>query len=392
MRLADCCRVSRNVQEILLHLIESTNMRPLYRRNILLARLSAAFALVPEDGPDIVDGKPSSFRLNELLRYVDDQKYNASCFDDVKGFIERLDSLAIKYVTHDHPLCATETNTEGVKKTRAKVLLLKLRYFALSCPGMTTSTVGESITLTCTFCNSVADATSCTRCLNSLVHDGCQMYHSLTSSNDDSAKDEILSDLALVIAFCLVRLAFPNGRNIHVTSQPSTNKTLLRALMLLEHQLSLSPKHSQISLVLVQLHLFLGSAPRARDIWETLGVKRTIMDSLAPLFYDRISTISPAVISPSDNWGWELMEMLKSHYSVSLKMRMPKRLIDAFENGSYSSILEIPRYIERLRASCTRAMSLVESTRSERFLEQSYGEVLHDTRFSKYIFVPVLQD
>ncbi|KAJ4139662.1 hypothetical protein NW765_003571 [Fusarium oxysporum] len=107
------------------------------------------------------------------------------------------------------------------------------------------------------------------------------------------------------------------------------------------------------------------------------------MDSLAPIFYDRLSTISPALISPSDETGWELLDLLSSHFNVSLKLRMPRRLIDAFESGSYSSVIDIPEYMENLRWSCTRAMSLVEETRTDRIMGEHFSEVFTDPRFTE---------
>ena len=89
------------------------------------------------------------------------------------------------------------------------------------------------------------------------------------------------------------------------------------------------------------------------------------------------------MISPSDNWGWQLMDMLTSHFSYSLKLRMPRRLVDAFEAESYSSVLEIPKYISDLRTSATRAMSLVEESRAERLLGAPTWELFTDLRFSK---------
>ena len=201
------------------------------------------------------------------------------------------------------------------------------------------------------------------------------------TSKDRSVEAEIRPELAVIAALCCIQAAFPPTTDI--SNSPTSYAPLLQALLLLEHQLSLTPKHSIISLLLVQLHLRVGSTSRAREIWDTLGVKRTIMDSLAPIFYDRLSTISPAMISPQDETGWELLELLNSHFNVSLKLRMPRRLIDAFESGSCSSVTSIPEYMENLRWSCTRAMSLVEETRTDRIMGEQFSEVFTDPRFSK---------
>lgn len=186
----------------------------------------------------------------------------------------------------------------------------------------------------------------------------------------------------MLLAACLVDLATLQSSPTSLPS-PQSTKYLVQALLLLDQQLVKCPKHSQITLLLVQLHLLLGSGQEARGMWETLAVKNTIMDSLAPIFYDRLSTVAPGVMSPDDSAGWQLMQSIKTHYQTSLKMRMPRRLIDAFEAGSYSAVLDIPRYIENLRASGTRAMSLVESARSERLLQDPETDLRSDPRFSK---------
>jgi len=77
------------------------------------------------------------------------------------------------------------------------------------------------------------------------------------------------------------------------------------------------------------------------------------------------------------------MDALTSHFSYSLKLRMPRRLVDAFESASYSSVLEIPKYIQNLRSSATRVISLVEETRSERVLGAPTWELFSDPRFTE---------
>ncbi|KAG7112955.1 hypothetical protein HYQ46_011447 [Verticillium longisporum] len=100
-----------------------------------------------------------------------------------------------------------------------------------------------------------------------------------------------------------------------------------------------------------------------------MDVKRTIIDSLSPYFLDRLSTLSPASVLPVPNRPQQAMTYgLKAYYGTSLKLRMPRRLADAFQSESYSSILEIPVFIDRLRISCTMAMGYIEELRATRAL------------------------
>ncbi|KAJ4113227.1 hypothetical protein NW768_011503 [Fusarium equiseti] len=373
--------VEKIVQELLLKFIGSPDLRPIYKRIILLARLSAAFNLVSNDEEDIIDNEPASFRLKELIGYINSQGTNAACFDDIKVFVEKLTSSALKYLAYDFATKLSEETEDPIKSARLRNLSLKLQYFAATCPSMYTTVPGEKPMRRCVVSGTEVDASQPGPAFSVIAKTALKVHKSLAelTSKDRSVEAEIRPELAVIAALCYIQAAFPPATDI--SNSPTSYAPLLQALLLLEHQLSLTPKHSIISLLLVQLHLRLGSTSRAREIWDTLGVKRTIMDSLAPIFYDRLSTISPAMISPQDETGWELLELLSSHFNVSLKLRMPRRLIDAFESGSYSSVISIPEYMENLRWSCTRVMSLVEETRTDRIMGEQFSEVFTDPRF-----------
>lgn len=369
------------VQDLLLTLVRSSNLRPIYRRNVLLARVSAAFNLGPGDEDDLQGGKPCSLRMRELMHYVDDQKASSACFDDIKGFVEQLEGPAMIYLAHQHLVRLADGAPDAIA-ARIRLLALKVQYFVATSPLTAERVPGEKPGSTCLVCDAQYDTALCASCLSSIGGRALRLHKSTAKDlAGNAAGDEIVPELAMVVAFCSLRLAFNDERPGYVPSSRPSTRHLLRALLVLEHQLRLTPKHSQISLMLVQLHLRLGSAQRACDIWGYLAVKRIIVDSLAPIFYDRLSTVAPAALAPSDSAGSQLVETLASHYAVSLKLRMPRRLIDAFESGSYSSVMDMPKYVDNLRASCTRAMSLVEEARTDRLLGQPRGTVLSDDRF-----------
>ncbi|KAK7421176.1 hypothetical protein QQX98_002305 [Neonectria punicea] len=371
----------QTVQDLLLKFVKIPNLRPIYKRIILLARVSAACNLASNDGDDLSDGEPASIRLKELIHYVKDQGTGVACFDDIKGFVEKLSPPAIKHLAYEFTPQLAKEMEDKLVSARIQTLALKLQYLSSTCSSMYVTIPGEKPLRKCIVSGSEVDSNSPGPCFVTVAQGALELYQSLAelAPEHSAVEAEIKPELAILIALCNVQAAFPPSTDSSNT--PVSLSPLLRATLLLEHQLPLTPKHGIISLLLVQLHLLLGAAPRAREIWETLGVKRTIMDSLGPIFYDRLSTISPAIISPNDNEGWELMELLHTHYSVSLKLRMPRRLIDAFESNSYGSVIDIPRYIEGLRWSCTRAMSLVEETRTERLLGHRFASVLQDDRF-----------
>ena len=359
-------------------------MRPIYKRNLQLARISAAFQLLPEEKEDSVDKQATSARLKELIRYVEDQVTSPACLDDIKLFVEKLDRSGMKYLSEEYLPRLWKTLEGDNEKRQARLLSLKARYLAATSPLSYSAIASEKSKIKCLTCAAELDSAACSSCFTAIWKDALELYKDMATTSSDtlSVDPQLPPELALLVAFCSIRLASPNPQATLGFLPAASMRHLFHAIFVLEYQLSFSPKNSQLLLVLVQLHLLLGSSPRSRQLWEELGVKRTIMDSLGPLFYDRLSTVAPALLSPSDNWGWQLMDMLTSHFSYSLKLRMPRRLIDAFESGSYSSVLEIPKYIHDLRTSATRAISLVEETRSERMLGAPTWELFSDARFS----------
>ncbi|CAM1511997.1 Fc.00g095100.m01.CDS01 [Cosmosporella sp. VM-42] len=370
-------------QDLLVKFVKASNLRPIYRRNILLARVSAAFNLASHDGDDLSDGRAASLRLRELIGYIQDQTSSAALFDDIKGFVEQLSPLGMKHLAFEHtPRLADEIDGQ-VNSARVRTLALKLQYFVSTCPSMYTNVPGETRLKKCLASGEDINDDSCSPSFVTIAQAALKLHQSLADIATDhpAVETEIRPDLAILIALCNIQQAFPPSADR--LRSPKSYQPLVRALLILEHQLSLTPKHGAISLVLVQLHLLLGAAPRGREIWETLGVKRTIMDSLAPIFYDRLSTVAPGIVSPSDHNGWQLIEMLESHYDASLKLRMHRRISDAFETNSYGSILSIPHYIEDLRWGCTRVMSLVEEARTERIFGQQFLDVFQDPRFTE---------
>lgn len=374
---------AKGVQRVLLTLVKSKNLRPIYRRNLLLARLSAAFELGPGDEDDLLNGEPSSLRLRELISFIDDQKASSACFDDVKSFAEKLEVSAAQFLAYRHVPQLADAGADAEATTRIRLLSLKLQYLLATCPSTAARVPGQNPTSRCTICDASFDVAMCPRCLSSISRKALALHAQASKelADDPVVASEVLPEYALAVAFCNLKLAFNADRPGFVPSAPPSTQHLLRALFVLERQARLTPKHGPLSLMLVQLHLALGSAQRARQVWNDLAVKRTIVDSLAPIFYDRLSTVAPALLSPSDSWGRRLTETLESHYATALKLRMPRRLIDAFEAGSYRSIMDIPKYIESLRASCTRMMSLVEESRAQRLLGMSSGRQHNDARF-----------
>jgi len=172
-------------------------------------------------------------------------------------------------------------------------------------------------------------------------------------------------DLSLVMAMSVLKVAGLGGQH-HSTSGAPLHavdpSSFLLAVLVLDKQLIQTPDDPTLRFLLVQLYLLLGCASYAYRLWTPMNVTRTIQDALSPLFFDRIFSLSPGLFQGSR----PLTESLRSYYTTTLRDRHPVRVWDAFTSGSYSSILGIADFDNRLRRSCTLIMSVVEERRATR--------------------------
>ena len=221
----------------------------------------------------------------------------------------------------------------------------------------------------CRLCSTLTNL-PCESCLRSVVTEAAQIYQQIVDDSELLAaiprldKDPRI-DLALVMGNSILKLSGLRPRTSDVAPAPlrDVNPSLfLQAVLVLDTQLKVTPGDVALRLLLAQLYLLLGCASYAYQIWTPLDVKRTIQDSLSPLFFDRISSLSPGLFTGTR----PLMEPLRSYYNNSLHSSCPLRIWDAFGSGSYSSILEMTEFDSKLRRSCTLMMSIVEERRATR--------------------------
>ncbi|CAK7567585.1 MAG: hypothetical protein SEPTF4163_005551 [Sporothrix epigloea] len=360
------------VQVLLAKYVSSPKLPQLYRKNVGIAILQTTFSLPPSLIPD------ASIRVEQLLSFIEGHLGNASLFNDVRCFIERLpieeatDLLGRLESTPSE--CTTST-------TVRRVLVLKLRYLLATCPGTrcprsvvhvqtaeTRSATNAALhgsnsfslfELTCKICRNAAPAPEgCTHCLMKIATSALQLHRTLTG--DESFISDILPkldrdpriDLSLVTASVLIRL---NRR--------------LSAALILDMQHHQTPDDISIRLLLMRLSLCIGCSTHALAMWQPLGVKRSILDALGPLFYDRLSTISPGLFNgdPSTGCG-SLLEPVKHYFDTVLRQPSAVQIWDAFASGNYSSVLEMETYHTRLQQSATRAMAILEERRAARAL------------------------
>ena len=251
----------------------------------------------------------------------------------------------------------------------------KLRYLLSTCPQtlspqpVVVDGEPQDKPFQCRLCDNPASL-PCEHCLKKLVVDASNTYAQIAGDKELLAaiprldKDPRL-DLALVMGTSLLKLSGLRPRSSETVQslwQGVDPSQFLQAVLLLDTQLKETPGDTELRLLLVQLYLLLGCSSYAYQLWTPLDVKRTIQDSLSPLFFDRISTLSPGLFHGTR----PLMEPLRTFYTYTLRDKSPVRIWDAFSAGSYTSILDMTEYDGKLRRSCTVMMTLVEERRAMR--------------------------
>lgn len=352
----------------------------------MLARLAAAFDLAPKSTSDVLEGEPVSRRLKELVHFIKDQATRSSCFDDVLGFVERLDALGMRTLAYQIVPQLAETKQATADSARAELLTFKLQYLVSSCPLMYDGVAAPIPKMRCSVCSTESQWSSCAACLARLSDKALSLQQKVQDSTESSTsfKIDLITGTALLLAFSSIRLGFSALDYPRSRTSALTIRHLLRAIIILEQTLLQFPKHSRLCLVLSQLHLAVGSVQRAKDAWDPLSVKRTIVDSLGPLFFDRLSTISPISISTSTTPGAHFIEVMAGHFSTTLQNRMPSRLMEAFDGGNWTSVIGVSTYMNDLRRSSTRVMSTVEAIRADRMCGWPFGRLVDDPTFGQF--------
>ena len=279
------------------------------------------------------------------------------------------------------PFANIKCRSKKAEKTNQavlKALILKLRYLLTTCPQTLSAhpsvVDGQEQTqpYKCRFCSTLTSL-PCQHCLKDIILEASKAHQQIAADATLVKAIPLLDkdprlDLSLVIGMSLLKIAGLPSQTSDVAPPPLSTvdtKLFLQAVLLLDTQLKETPKDNGLRVILVRLYLLLGCASYALQLWAPLEIKRTIQDSLSPLFFDRISTLSPGLfqgIRP-------LMEPLRSYYNHSLRDSCPVRIWDAFSSGSYNSIVSLADYDNKLRKSCTLMMTLVE----ERHATRAFG-------------------
>ncbi|PSR84113.1 N-acetyltransferase B complex non catalytic subunit-domain-containing protein [Coniella lustricola] len=348
---------------------------PMYKKNISLATLELAFKNPSILSHGSTPDKPSA-RVFTLYMILQQSLFQRAAFDDVKEYIAQLSIDEARYFIDNFSTTLLGDTPDEQRKVVVDVLEIKFRYLLTSCRATLDHVVvvGDAAEpqFTCLLCSATANG-SCTGCLESLATSALSIYQTAdkSSANLKGLAIDPRVDLALVAASALLRLSglstLPSQPPSRLPPLSKVNiSRLLQAVTLISAQLTKSPDEIPLRILLVHLYLLLGCGSLAYQQWLPLDVKRTIQDSLSPLFFDRISSIAPNIFQGTRS---PPTERLTSYYSGILYDEAPVRIWDAFKAGSYASILDMADYSDRLRRSCTLVMTVLE----ERATTRAFG-------------------
>ncbi|KAK3321953.1 N-acetyltransferase B complex non catalytic subunit-domain-containing protein [Apodospora peruviana] len=371
-----------------------TKANEMYKKNISLASLEIAFRLPATILNPSPDHKGLTSRVVQVGLFLENYFDRLSAFDDIKDFVAQFTFEESKTFMEHVVATMLAQSADKSKHIILKVLECKFRYLLATCPQTLShhpSVVDgqkQDKPYQCRFC---ANLTSlpCEHCLKQVIIEAVDTHKQIAGDPEligvipKLDRDPRL-DLAIVIGNALLKLASLRGQVSDVAPSPlrDVNPALyLQAVLLLDTQLKETPSDTGLRLLLVKLYLLLGCASYAYQIWIPMDVKRTIQDALSPIFFDRISTISPGMFQGSR----PLMEPLRTYYSNSFRDSCPLRIWDAFSSGSYSSILDLTEYDSGLRRSCTLMMTQVEERRATRCYGGKLDGGIDDSPFTEDI-------
>ncbi|KAL2268243.1 hypothetical protein VTJ83DRAFT_3089 [Remersonia thermophila] len=363
------------VQSLLKRYVEAKDKaHPMHRKNINLALLELTFRL-PASGasrPDAASGL--SPRVAQIGLFLEQYLDRRSAFDDVKPYVAELTLDEIKSLLDQVLPKLLDEGASKPRKCTLRALDLRLRYLLSTCPQTLSPRPADDADAKeapylCSLCGSPASL-PCAKCLRKLVVDACSAYKEVNDDKELADAVQALDkdpriDLALVISVALLKLSGlqPCAGDANISLWRDAEPSLfLQAVLLLDAQLRATPGDTELRLLLIQLYLRLGCVSYAHKLWTPLDVKRTIQDALSPLFFDRISALSPGLFQGTR----PPMEGLRTFFTYTLADSCPVRIWDAFSAGSYPSILDMVDHDDKLRRSCTVMMTLVEERRATR--------------------------
>ncbi|MBE3045733.1 hypothetical protein IMZ48_24945, partial [Candidatus Bathyarchaeota archaeon] len=103
------------------------NLRPIYARTLMLAKVLTSFELGDIGQPGTTSKPADSARVRQIVAFIESQFDSPSCFQDIKRFVEMLGTAEQQNLTQEIlPRIAGESS--GYKEMAFQVLTLKVQY------------------------------------------------------------------------------------------------------------------------------------------------------------------------------------------------------------------------------------------------------------------------
>ncbi|KAG7100793.1 hypothetical protein HYQ44_020450 [Verticillium longisporum] len=263
-------RVISEIVSLLDQFSASETLRPIYLRNILLARVAASFQLGTSD---LTNNDAFLTRSEELQRYIESQCSSPACFDDIKRFVEQLDPEEMKNLAFEYVPQLAKRQQDPLHTAVVKTLAYQLQYLILTAPNLVVQVpVGaDAKPRWRSVINGVeGESEICLERFQGVAESAASLYRALVDSigSSDGQDPDCVPELAILTATALVKLSgLRADRSNHLPSplHVAQSDRVLQAALILEYQLTRTPKHSRVTLLLVRIHLILGTISRAKE-------------------------------------------------------------------------------------------------------------------------------
>ncbi|KAK9774875.1 putative N-acetyltransferase B complex non catalytic subunit-domain-containing protein [Seiridium cardinale] len=353
-----------------------TKVLPIYKKQMEIANLSILFnryrsSTIITDGKTEAADATKNTRVEHLTSYVVSNYKLVSCFDDLKPYLEQLSFEEIKTLLQRIGEEGGKESNDVFQNTMLLTLRLRFRYLFTTTPESHEITAGEAKPK-CKFCGAVISNGLCQNCLTSLAKSCVWIYNQgfrekHLRARIDTEDVDPFADLAIVGTTCLLKLAGLTSGYPTFAASPLHYvdlKFVLQAISWLNsHYNRASQKNAAIPVYLTKLYLLIGCVPQAKLLWSSLGVKNVTLDSLGPLFSDRLSSIAPGMWRAGASTP---MNDYHQYYKTAIRKTIPTNIRTALELANYPSVLGLLTTRENLSQSCTLIMANIEDRRGLR--------------------------
>ncbi|KAI0600332.1 N-acetyltransferase B complex non catalytic subunit-domain-containing protein [Biscogniauxia sp. FL1348] len=351
-------KVGKLLNKVLRVLQPLEYIKTVFQRNGALQDLRILFAR--DSGASV--GATISTRASHLAKHLEKNCGDRSCFRVLKPLIAQLSRRELTAFLQ----VIENSSTNQTDKRKALMLTseaLRIRYLeSTSTPG------GEP----CSLCHSEIIGTDCMVCIRSIALSALDSFSAAVHDGDlgssPRGEENPLATLAMLGAVCLLKIAGIVRRSWG----PGTNSPLfhvdlqlfLQAVLWLEYYEATQARNPAVRLLLIKLLILMGCASKAKALWDKFDVKNALLPSLASLFFDRLSSISPGEFNPASNRT--VVGPIKTFFTNAMRRHTPSTLMQSLENENYGSFIDELSYYDDLSRSCTIVMAIVEERRGLR--------------------------